>query len=328
MRCNLTKLWYQPRHPLSYALAPLAYVFRSLVYLRRCCYQLGFKKVNKFNVPVIVVGNITVGGTGKTPLVIWLAQLLRQQGYQPGIVSRGYKAQQTQFPYLVQANDTATKVGDEPLLIARQTQCPVMLAPKRAQAVQALLQQTQCNVIIADDGLQHYGLARDIEIAVINGERRYGNNRCLPAGPLREPKSRLSTVDFVVAKNQANDNEISMRVIPQACTQLIKSADHKPLATWQGKKVHAVAGIGDPTSFYALLKRANLIIIEHTFADHHRYQATDFAFGDDLPIIMTAKDGVKCEAFADERFWVLPVAVELDADFAPALLAKLNSLTI
>jgi len=200
----INKIWYQ-QHPLHYLLIPLSYLFRLGVGVRRLCYRIGIFRTTQFDVPVIVVGNITAGGTGKTPFVIWLADFLKQQGYKPGIVSRGYKAQAKFFPQPVDPLSIPARVGDEAVLIAKRTGCPMAVAPKRAKAVAYLLQHHDCDIIISDDGLQHYALGRDIEIALVDEARGLGIGYCFPAGPLREPASRLKKVELVVKNGNTTE---------------------------------------------------------------------------------------------------------------------------
>lgn len=303
IKCNLVnKIWYQ-RHFLAYALLPFSGLYYLIITIRKALYKLGIKKITKFKVPVIIVGNITVGGTGKTPLVIWLAEFLRQQGFKPGIISRGYGGKNITYPYVVTPNSDAAQVGDEPLLIARRTKCTVVIAPKRVVAAQKLLASSNCNIIISDDGLQHYALGRDLEIAVLDGARRLGNDFLLPAGPLREPKNRLNKVDLIVV------NGDNMQLIPE---NVIKK--------FKGKTVHAVAAIGNPQRFFQMLQSYNIEVIAHPFPDHHVFTATDLAFNDDLPILMTEKDAVKCENFSNAKYFCIPVTAELNKGFQQQLL--------
>ncbi|MEJ2653110.1 MAG: tetraacyldisaccharide 4'-kinase [Gammaproteobacteria bacterium] len=277
-------LWYGS-HPLSILLLPLSGVFGLLVSLRRFAYETGMLRRHKLPVPVIVIGNITVGGTGKTPLVIWLVESLRGAGYRPGVVSRGYGGDTARMPQLVTADSDPVAVGDEPVLIAQRAACPVAVAPRRVMAARALIADHDCNVIVSDDGLQHYALERDMEIAVIDGERRLGNGHYLPAGPLREQATRLRRVDIMVVNGKA---------LPGEC--------------------HAVAGIGNPARFFDQLRGQGLKVVEHPFPDHHRFRAADLRFGDDLPVVMTEKDAVKCRAFAAPNHWYVPVSARFDAD--------------
>ena len=271
-------MWYRPTLPFYlYPFIPLSLVFIIISKLRR---QYLMARQTKLPVPVIIVGNITVGGTGKTPVVVEIVNYLQQKGLRPGIITRGYK------------------INDEPKLLAKRTKVPVVIDKDRVAAGETLLANNpEINIIIADDGLQHYKLARDFEIAVI-GQRRFGNGWCLPLGPLREMPSRLKMVDLIIDK---------FKVIPK---QIINLSDsNKVLAA--NIKVHAVAGIGYPTKFFTLLASLGFDIIEHEFMDHHAYRQDDLEFQDDLPIVMTEKDAVKCQEFATEKFWYLPIDVKL-----------------
>jgi tetraacyldisaccharide 4'-kinase len=322
MRSWITRLW-QTSSIWVYLLLPLAWLYRAVVAMRRCCYQHGLAKIYTPPVPVIIIGNISVGGTGKTPLVIAIACFLTQRGYKVGIVSRGYGGKAEAYPFWVKSTSSPQDAGDEPLLIARKTHCPVVVDPKRARGVQTLIQQHACDMVLADDGLQHYALARSIEIAVIDGVRRMGNGYCLPAGPLREPQKRLHGVDIIVSNGKAQVGEFAMQLKTEGMYSLVYPQHITPLSTWHGQRVHAVAGIGNPPRFFQLLRNHGLVLIEHEFADHHAYRACDLDFADDLPIVMTEKDAVKCAAFATKRHWYLAVAAELPSDFWWVFTAKL-----
>ncbi len=313
--------WYRKRAWL-YALIPASAIYMGVVALRRLCYRLGLFRTVHFPIPVIVVGNITVGGTGKTPLVIKLANVLLSQGYKPGIVSRGYGGQKQKLPLEVFANSDPLLVGDEPLLIARRTCCPMVVSPNRVAAVQLLLKNNTCDVVISDDGLQHYALGRDLEIAVIDGNRRLGNGLCLPAGPLRESPKRLKTVDFQVTQGQAQPGEWWMHLITEELTPLRQPPRKFPIRN--GQPIHAVAGIGYPERFFAELRHLGFNIETHAFPDHYRFQASDIDFGAESLVIMTEKDAVKCEAFADHRHWYLPVHAQCNSQFLELFLEKLN----
>ncbi|TAK78180.1 MAG: tetraacyldisaccharide 4'-kinase, partial [Gammaproteobacteria bacterium] len=262
---EINRYWYQPSlRFITFILLPFSWLFRGCIFIRRQLYRLGFLKTHRFNVPVIIVGNITVGGTGKTPFVIWLAHYLIAQGYRPGIVSRGVGGKRQIKPYRVKQEDAATEVGDEAVLLAQRANCPLVIGIDRVAAVRELLQQAPCDIVISDDGLQHYRLGRDIEIVIIDGSRRFGNNCLLPAGPLREPVSRLQSVDFVVVNGE------DMILEPVELLPVIARSE----ATRQSpdKKAHAVAGIGHPDRFFLTLKQAGFDIIPHAFPDHHPYQ--------------------------------------------------------
>lgn len=322
---HLNEIWAS-RHSVAIALLPLSWLFCGIVWLRRRYYRLRNRFQRRLPVPVIVVGNLTVGGTGKTPLVIWLATYLRSHGYRPGIVSRGYGGKARHWPQFVTADSDPRLVGDEPVLIAARSDCPVVAAPDRAQAARALHEKFDGNVIVSDDGLQHYGLMRDIEIAVIDGARRFGNGWCLPAGPLREPVTRLREVDYVITNGIAAAGKYAMRLNGETAVGLRDPYERRPLATFRGQTVHAVAGIGHPDRFFGLLKFHGLEIEAHPFPDHHVYTPDDLAF-DRRPILMTEKDAVKCKAFAQRNHWSVPVTAVPDAVFADRLLEQLRSLS-
>ncbi len=250
-----------------------------------------------------------------------------QQGWQPGIVSRGYggRANKNRGSEVI-ANSDPMLVGDEALLLVQSTGCPMFVGKNRVAAVTALLNQSNCNIVISDDGLQHLALGRDIEIAVIDGQRRFGNGFCLPAGPLREPISRLKTVDFRITNGEAEGSEWPMQLKQGEIYQVINpSRIFKPEMA-QGKSIHAIAGIGHPQRFFNSLTALGLTIIPHAYADHYQFQAKDLDFGADAWVIMTEKDAVKCRSFADERHWCLPIISQLNPEFFSLLNRKLSSL--
>lgn len=282
--------------------------------LRRQLYKGGWRGATRLPLPVIVVGNLTVGGTGKTPLVLWIAQRLQQQGWRPGIVTRGYKGRARSWPQHVLPQSDTQLVGDEPVLLARRSGCPVMADPDRPRGAQAL-REIGCNIVVADDGLQHYRLARDFEIAVIDGERRFGNGRCLPAGPLREPLTRLEAVDARVTQGEPRAGEWGMTLQPTAFHR-VGGVERRPLEAFRGETVHAVAGIGHPGRFFAQLRALGVRVIEHPFPDHHPFAPGDLRFGDALAIVMTEKDAVKCDGLTSENAWYLAVAAAPEPRFA------------
>ena len=312
-------IWYKDAF-LGILLLPLAYFFSDIVRIRRFLYSKGLLKSQTLPVPVIVVGNITVGGTGKTPLLIWLADFLAKSGYKPGLISRGYGGQSETWPQVVNQYGDAHKVGDEAVLIAKQSRLPLVVGPSRVESANKLLADFDCNVILSDDGLQHYKLNRDIEIAVVDGERRFGNGYCLPAGPLREPIERLSSVDFVVVNgDKYAEHEISMHLVGDTAINL-KTGEQKPLPAFQVGECHALAGIGNPGRFFKLLEVNGLICITHSFPDHYQFQQHDIEFGDDKPVLMTEKDAVKCTGFAQAKHWYIPVKAVPEANFGQQLL--------
>lgn len=316
--------WYS-KNPVALALLPLSWLFRVAAALRRCAYRAGWLKAQRLSVPVIVAGNITVGGAGKTPLVIWLVEFLCAKGYRPGVVSRGYGGN-TRLPRLVLPDSDTRETGDEAVLLARRCACPVMTGKDRVAAARALT--GQCDVVVSDDGLQHYRLARDIEIAVVDGARRFGNGFCLPAGPLREPVARLKQVDMVVVNGGgAGQGEFSMRLEPLGLRNLQQESVTRKFDDFRTDTVHAVAGIGHPQRFFVMLREHGLAIIEHAFPDHHPFSPADLDFADDRPVLMTEKDAVKCKSFAKPNYWYLPVQATLDNAFAARLMQILKERT-
>lgn len=321
---SIHPLWYG-KHSLRWLLLPFAWGYRLLVWLRRWYLQIFRQKACP--VPLIVVGNLTVGGVGKTPLVIALAKKLQQKGLRVGIVSRGYGASIQCFPHEVQSCDSAGEVGDEPFLIAQSTGSPVVISPRRTKAVDYLLERYAVQVIISDDGLQHYEMGRSIEIAVIDGMRGLGNGLCLPAGPLREPESRLKQVDFLV-QNQGGwahtyslppsyTRPFSMHLIPGKITKL--STQEKISLDWfRDKKVAAVAAIGNPERFYFTLSQLGIEFTAYTYPDHYSFRPNDLNYPERL-IIMTEKDAVKCLSFLSDTLYYLPVEAQLDDAFWQAL---------
>lgn len=307
---------------------PLSLLFGLAVRVRRFLYLQGLLRSEALSVPVIVVGNINVGGTGKTPLVARLVDLLRQVGYRPGVVSRGYGGQSVQWPRTVTADSDPGQVGDEPVLLAQRCRCPVVVDPDRVAAAWALLATHRCNVIISDDGLQHYRLQRDIEIAVVDGFRRFGNAACLPAGPLREPPSRLKNVDFVVGNGAARGQEYLMSLCGEVAINLADPYISSALSNFRQTMVHAMAGIGDPGRFFDHLRHARLRFIAHPFPDHHPFRPADLRFHEDLPVLMTEKDAIKCRSFASDNCWYVPVSAQCDPEFDEALLKRLATVAM
>lgn len=320
---RLDELWYASSFT-SLLLAPLGWLFCFLATLRRMAYRLGLLTIQRMPVPVIVVGNITVGGTGKTPLVAWLARFLKQVGYTPGIVSRGYGGRNENRVQTVGSDSDPAMAGDEAILLARRSGCRVVVGADRVAAARALLEQGYCDVIISDDGLQHFRLGRDVEIAVIDGVRRLGNRRCLPAGPLREPVRRLRHVDIVVVNGAREEGAYSMHLTGFEAVNLLDEGLSRPLAEFRGDEVHAVAGIGNPVRFFSQLRENGLHAVEHPFPDHYPYQPVDLAFTDGRPLLMTEKDAVKCRGFAQSHFWYVPVEARLDKGFGERVLALLK----
>lgn len=330
MKQSLVEQWYSQRPALFWV--PLSWLFCLLVKIRRALYKARVLPSQKISAPVIVVGNISVGGTGKTPLVAWLVKLLRAADYTPGIVTRGYGGQAERWPQQVRPDSDPVFVGDEPVLLAQRCGCPVVAAPDRVAAAQALLKHSDCNVVITDDGLQHYRLRRDIELVVVDGARRFGNEYCLPAGPLREPISRLKEVDYIVSNGDAQRGEFAMKLAPSCFVSLQDANQTMALESLKGKTAHALAGIGNPSRFFTLLKSLGMEVIEHPFPDHHKFEISDLNFDDELPVLMTEKDAVKCRSLTDQtvgkQLWYLPVDAQLDDTFAYRLLQQLKNIQV
>ena len=290
---------------------------------------MGTLKTWKPDVPIIVVGNIVIGGTGKTPLVIWLAKSLLKLGYKPGIVSRGYGGRAKQYPLLVNSTTPVTDSGDEPYIIATNTNCPVVVSPNRVQAAKKLVTDTDCDVIISDDGMQHYQLDRDIEIAVFDGLRGAGNKLCLPAGPLRESLNRVEDVDFIVSSSKPLDDlsikeDYVMEYRPIKWIRISDDESFEPENWPLTRAVHAVAGIGNPSKFYNLLRNLGLQPIEHSFPDHYQFNKADLTFNDQLPIVMTEKDSVRCKAIDVKNIWYLKVEADIPDEFAEKIAIKIK----
>ena len=324
----IVKVWYQG-HPLSYLFLPFSLLFFLLTRRRRWAFQKGKKASWRAPVPVLIVGNITVGGTGKTPVVIHLVEELKKRGFRPGVISRGFGGNSENYPIAVNQGSDPHVVGDEPHVIANRTGVPLVVDPDRVRAAQYLLKNNDCDLIISDDGLQHYALQRDIEVVIVDGQRGLGNGFLLPSGPLRESKSRLKQADFVVVNGDEPIN------LPVAYTRMsyqttgffdVLSFDETPLASMTSitpvkDTVHAVAGIGNPDRFFDNLKLLGFKVVPHAFEDHHDYQESDFSFDDGRHLLlMTEKDAVKCRGFAKENWYYLKIATQLE----PAVLTGLE----
>ncbi|MFO8155585.1 MAG: tetraacyldisaccharide 4'-kinase [Pseudomonadota bacterium] len=316
--------WYRD-DAVSRVLAPLSWLYCGVMRMRRLGYRLRLLPSGKAGVPVIVVGNLTVGGSGKTPLTVWVVEQLVREGWRPGIVSRGYGGRASQWPQQVRPDSDSVVVGDEAVLIARRTGRPMSVGPNRLETARALVRHADVDIIVTDDGLQHYRLQRDIEIAVVDGRRRYGNGRCLPAGPLREPLSRGRAVDFTICNGTPMEGECGMRLVPGEAINLV-SGEQRSLESLNDGPVHAVAGIGDPERFFVSLRRRGLRIISHPFQDHHEYAPGDMEFMDERPVLMTEKDAMKYGRYATRRHWFLPVTAEVDDELTTALSQRLEGL--
>ena len=305
-------------------LKPLSWLFGIVTSVRRFAYVEGFFKSYALPVPVIVVGNINVGGSGKTPVVMWLVEQLKKNGYQPAVISRGYGGS-VKLPTPVNISTPASLVGDEPVLIKNRCDCPVWVGTNRVEVATALLiAHPKCDVIISDDGLQHYQLKRDVEIAVVDAQQQQKYARLLPAGQLREPLSRLNSVDAVVSNGQKTDESyFQMQLLGEQFYSLADSDKHAQAADFKHKVVKAMAGIGKPARFFEHLVHLGLTFVSVSFDDHFAFGAQDLAKLDCDILIMTEKDAVKCKPFAQPHHWVLPVEASIDAALLPLVLKKL-----
>ena len=324
----LQDAWYKEMY-ISSALMSLSMLYDDAMRFRLFLYKKGLLKKTKLSVPVVIVGNITVGGTGKTPLIVWMARFLQEEGYTPGIISRGYGGNSQQWPQWVDENSNPELVGDEAVLMAQRADCPIAVGPERVKAAQMLLDKSDCNIILSDDGLQHYALERDIEIAVVDGERRFGNGYTLPCGPLREPIERLRKVDLVIVNGveaDCKENEFSMAVEGDVLVNLV-TKEEKLLSEFNGRSCHALAGIGNPKRFFNLLEKQQISIDTLAFQDHHQFKLEDISFNDDKPVLMTEKDAVKCLAFATDKHWYLPVKAKPEQTFIDKLLTLIKEKT-
>ncbi|MFA6015586.1 MAG: tetraacyldisaccharide 4'-kinase [Gallionellaceae bacterium] len=325
---GIEQYWYR-LSILHLLLWPLSLLLRVLVALRYELFRGGILCSVKLPVPVVVVGNISVGGTGKTPFTLWLAQQLLDEGWHPAIISRGYTpANQTHSnaSRAVQSNDSPDEVGDEPLLMVQRNLCPVWIGRDRPAVAQAVLQaHPECDVILSDDGLQHYRLQRDVEIVLIDGQRRFGNGLLLPAGPLREPVSRLKSVDFIVLNGEVgSEDEFTMRLDGTHFYNLLNPERIVSAGDFAGQRIHALAGIGHPARFFLHLEKLGLQVQAHAFPDHYAYTSSDIEFDDADALLMTEKDAVKCAAFATEQCWVLRVDAQINPVLAQLIIEKIK----
>ncbi|GAA4867155.1 tetraacyldisaccharide 4'-kinase [Luteimonas vadosa] len=323
--------WYGEGSPPWHARL-LSVLYGRAVALRATMYRAGLLRRLRVGAPVVVVGNLVAGGTGKTPVVIAVVERLRQAGWTPGVASRGYGREGSGSPRWVERDTDPADGGDEPVLIARRTGASVRVDVDRVAAARALVEQG-CDIVVCDDGLQHARLARDVEIEVLDGRRRHGNGRLLPAGPLREPVERAAVCDFRVVnlgaghggeaqEATAGFGEWPMRL---ECADALpmQGGRPRPLSSFAGQRVHAVAGIGDPEKFFTMLRSIGIAVVPHAFPDHHAYGPGDLSFGSDLPVLMTEKDAVKCGDFATDRYFAVPVQARLPEAFWVALLDRL-----
>ncbi len=314
----LNRIWYERRSP-PWWLVPLSSIYGAAVRSRSYLYAKRLRRSIRVSVPVVVVGNLSVGGTGKTPLVCWLVARLAELGFRPGVVTRGYGGS-SRHARIIDASADPNDVGDEPVLLLRRTAAPVAVGRDRPAAAQ-LLANAGCDVVVSDDGLQHYALARDCEIVVVDGERRFGNGSLLPAGPLREPKGRLAAADAVVVNGGRPpfDGAVCM-CLEAACASSLIGGSVKALAEFAGLKVHAVAGIGNPQRFFDMLRAHGILVVAHPLPDHARLHAGDISFGDGCPVLMTEKDAVKCAGIAGPHHWYVPVSASFGGGDSKMLL--------
>ena len=322
------KFWSR-RGAIAWLLWPASLLFGVSALFRRILYFLRILKSVHPGIPVVVVGNLTAGGSGKTPLVLWIAEFLRAKGWTPGIVSRGYKGK-SDSPRAATIASEAADVGDEPIVLSRRSGCPVWVGPDRVRVAEILRRENpKVDVLVLDDGLQHYRLRRDLEICVVDA-RGFGNGFLLPAGPLREPQWRLKTVDAVVGNGIPFGKSYSMTLVGDEAHRMTDARDRRPLAAFAGQRVHAVAGIGDPNRFFLHVARAGVKVVPHPFPDHHAFTPKEIdeatASQPDLPVLMTEKDAVKLRHAARPNWWVLPVSAKLDPAFGEWLLGRLDGI--
>ncbi|MGH8293708.1 MAG: tetraacyldisaccharide 4'-kinase [Gammaproteobacteria bacterium] len=323
----LMRRWYAPG-PIR-LLVPFSWLFILLSAMRRACYRFGILNPTHLPVPVIVVGNITLGGTGKTPLVIWLSQALQARGYRPGIVTRGYRGKSKRWPLPVTSTTSAVLAGDEAVLLARATGLPVMAGPDRVQAARQLLHDQSVNVIVSDDGLQHYRLGRNLQIVTLDGERGCGNGWRLPAGPLRESEAAIQKADIVVCKGRlpaGMDLPPHTAVMRMLLTEAVRLRDgmRVPLANFRGRSVHSIVGIGHPEQFFAALAAAGMQVEPHPLPDHAELTRRDLLFGDQRPVLMTEKDAVRCTGLDLPDHWYVPAHAELSRAQAAGIMRVLE----
>jgi len=321
---SLDTYWYNS-NLVALLLRPLSWFYCLLVYIRKKLYELNLKKSFSVDKPLIVVGNIAIGGSGKTPLLIALCNFLQSKGYEPGVVSRGYGGSVTGVKQ-VSKNDAASLVGDEPLMIHQKTNVPVVVGADRVAAVEYLLSHNKCDVVLSDDGLQHYRMARALEICVVDSIRGHGNGYCLPAGPLREPLSRLKDIDIVVYSAVNSDvaaSDVDSYSLEFVALNRLNSDQQSAVSSLIGKTAHAVAGIGHPARFFQQLRDNGLTIVEHAFPDHHTYQESDFSGWNKECIIMTEKDAVKCGGFSLADAWFVNVQAKFSTSLELKLVDKL-----
>lgn len=322
------KLW-QSFNLLTVLLSPLSLLFWLISQLRKRLYSSKILQSYRSPVPVLVVGNISVGGNGKTPVVVWLVEQLQQRGLKVGVISRGYGGENKIFPQLVTPESSPQQMGDEPVLIAQRTLVPVAISPNRKQSIELLLSQFELDLIIADDGLQHYALQRDLEWVVVDGERRFGNGFVLPAGGLRELPNRLESVQAIICNGgTAQSGEHLMQLAPEFAINL-RTNEKVRLSEFVGKNCVAIAGIGHPPRFFTMLENLGISLSQsHAFADHQAFSAEQLAHlaEPNIPLLMTEKDAVKCRHFAQENWWFVPVSAKFSEKSTACLLKPILTL--
>ena len=318
-------IWYKKKlNILLKFLLPLSILYYLIISIRKFFYKHSILPRVRLKVPIVIIGNITVGGTGKTPVVICLVNLLKANGFNPGVISRGYKSSAKQNS-IVNVDSSPLLVGDEPVLIAKRTNCPVVVGKNRVKAAKYLIEQFSVDLVISDDGLQHYALQRDLEVIVIDGRRRFGNGYCLPLGPLRELPIRLRQADLLLVNGgEPLAGEHKIEFSSGKIYNLKQQEKNYDLLTLKNNKIHAIAGVGCPEKFFDYLKVKGLDIIPHVFSDHYSFKKEDLEFQDNYPILMTEKDAIKCQSFAKSNYWFLPIEIKLSLEQEQLFLLLIN----
>ncbi|MDE0308884.1 MAG: tetraacyldisaccharide 4'-kinase [Acidiferrobacterales bacterium] len=317
---------WNSRNPVALLLWPVSLIYCAIVSLRRVAYASGLCPISRFSEPIIAVGNITVGGTGKTPFTIWLANYLSEYGFRPGVVSRGYGRRNISDTLMVRSDSNPDEVGDEPLVIAQRAQVPVAVAKKRSDAVRMLLERTDCDIFVCDDALQHHSLAVDLSIALVDAKARFGNGFCLPAGPLREPAGRLDSVALKLVKGAGRSDENAMRYEIAQLVNVRDNGNRRTVEYLKGQRITAVAGIADPDSFFDMLLNLGVELTRVPFPDHHQFTERDFDSidQDNVTVVMTEKDAVKCRGFARDNWWYVAIDATVSDQFVVTLADKLS----